>query len=55
MLSGNAMKRTPASLCVADHAVGPARREMLVVPFLAALPLALLQGTVRAGQIDPAA
>jgi hypothetical protein len=46
-------KRTPASVCVADHDVGPARRDMLVVPFLAALPLALLHGTARAGQIDP--
>jgi hypothetical protein len=53
MLSGNALKRTPASVCVADHAVGPARRDMLVAPFLAALPLALLDATARAGQIDP--
>jgi hypothetical protein len=53
MLSGNALKRTPASVCLADHAFGPARREMLVAPFLAALPLALLHATACAGQIDP--
>ena len=53
MLCGNAMKRTPASVCVADHDVGLARREMLVVPFLAALPLTLFHATARAGQIDP--
>jgi hypothetical protein len=44
-----------AALCVADHAIGPTRRSVLVAPFLAAPPLVLLDATARAGQIDPAA
>jgi hypothetical protein len=43
-----------ASLCVADDASGPTRRSALVAPFLAALPLMLLDATARAGQLDPA-
>jgi hypothetical protein len=54
MASGNARKRTPASVCIADHSIEPTRRDMLVAPFLAALPLVLLGARVRAGQIDPA-
>jgi hypothetical protein len=55
MPSGNALKRTPPSVCVTDHAIGSTRRDMLVAPFLAALPpLVLLDATARAGQIDPA-
>jgi hypothetical protein len=54
MLSGTALKRTPASVCVSDYAAGPTRRDMLVAPFLAALPLLLLDATARAGRIDPA-
>jgi hypothetical protein len=54
MLFGNALKRTPASVCFSDYAVGPTRRDTLGAPFLAALPLALVGATARAGQIDPA-
>jgi hypothetical protein len=43
-----------ASVGVADHAILSRRRGMLVAPFLAALPLALLDAVARAGQIDPA-
>jgi hypothetical protein len=50
MLSGDAVKLTPD--CAADGAVGLARRDMLVVPFLGALPLALLPAAAHAGQID---
>jgi hypothetical protein len=51
-LSGYALKRTPASVCVAAHAIGPTSRDMLVAPFIAALSLALLDATACAGQID---
>ena len=54
MPSGNALKRTPAAVCIADHSIEPTRRDMLVAPFLAALPLVLLGARVRAGQIDRA-
>jgi hypothetical protein len=47
-------KRAPASVCVADHAVEATRRDMLVIPFLAALPLTLLDAAARAGQVDAA-
>jgi hypothetical protein len=50
MLSGDAVKLTPDF--AADGAVGLARRDMLVVPFLGALPLALLPAAAHAGQID---
>jgi hypothetical protein len=53
-LSGNAPKRDPASVCVADQASGPTRRDALVAAFIAGLPLALLDAMARAGQIDPA-
>jgi hypothetical protein len=48
------MKRTFTSACVADHAICSTRRAMLAAPLLAALPLALLDATARAGRIDPA-
>jgi hypothetical protein len=54
MLSSGALGRTFASVGVADHAISSTRRGMLVAPFLAALPLALLGSTACAGQIDPA-
>src|SRR3984893_12506748 len=43
-----------AAVYTEDHAICSIRRGLLVVPFLAALPLELLGGTARAGQIDPA-
>ncbi len=54
MLCDNTLKRMSASVGVADHAILSRRRGMLVAPFLAALPLALLDAVARAGQIDPA-
>ena len=38
MPSGNALKRTPAAVCIADHSIEPTRRDMLVAPFCRALP-----------------
>src|SRR5260370_5351007 len=35
MLSGNALKRTPPSVCVTDHAIWSTRRDLLVAPVLA--------------------
>jgi hypothetical protein len=43
-----------ASPCVADQAIRLTRRDALIAPFLAALPLALLEATAGASQIDPA-
>jgi hypothetical protein len=54
MLSGNALKRTPASVCDANHDIGQTRRDVLVAAFIAGLPLALLDATAQAGQINPA-
>jgi len=54
MLSGNALKRTPASVCDANHDIGHTRRGVLVAAFIAGLPLALLGATAQAGQVNPA-
>src|SRR3984893_7240064 len=43
-----------AAVYTEDHAICSIRRGLLFAPFLAALPLELLGGTARAGQIDPA-
>ena len=50
----NASKRKLAAVCTEDRAICSMRRGMLLAPFLAALPLELLGGAVRAGQVDPA-
>ena len=50
----NVLKRALASISTEDHAVCRLRRGLLLAPLLAALPLELLAGTARAGQVDPA-
>ena len=50
----NASKRKLAAVCTEDRAICSMRRGLLLAPFLAALPLELLGGAVRAGQVDPA-
>jgi hypothetical protein len=50
----NASKCMLAAVYTEDHAICFMRRGLLLAPFLAALPLELLGGTARAGQIDPA-
>jgi len=50
----NALGRGLTSVLMADHSVCSTRRGMLIAPLLAALPLAMLGATARAGQINPA-
>jgi hypothetical protein len=54
LLSGNALERSFASICVPGHGIGSTRRGILVASLLAAVPVALLSATARAGKIDPA-
>jgi hypothetical protein len=53
MFCGNASECQRFSL-TADHDICSTRRDLLIAPLLAALPLAMLGAPARAGQINPA-
>ena len=54
MLCNNVLERGLTSVLAADHSICSTRRGLLIAPFLAALPLAMLDASVQAGQINPA-
>jgi len=55
MISRNALEdRLSSAILGADRDICSTRRGLLVAPLLAALPLAMLGATARAGRIDPA-
>lgn len=54
MFSRTTLERTPPSVPDADHDIFSTRRELLIAPLLAALPLAMLGATAQAGQINSA-
>jgi hypothetical protein len=54
MFPSNALEGKLASVHAIDSGRCATRRELLIAPLLAALPLAMLGETARAGQINPA-
>ena len=54
MLCNNALERGLTSVFAADHSICSTRRGLLIASFLATVPLAMLDASARAGQINPA-
>ena len=54
MLCNNVLDGGLASVLAADHPICSTRRGLLIAPFLAALPLAMLDASVQAAEINPA-
>lgn len=50
----NVLERSLTSVLAADPSVCSTRRGLLIAPLLAVLPLAMLDASVQAGQINPA-
>ena len=53
MLCNNALKRSLTSVLATDHSICSTRRGLLIAPFLAVLPFAMLEASAQAGQINP--
>jgi len=54
MASSKTLERRLTCVLAADHAARSTRRGLLIAPLLAALPLAMLGATARAGRVNPA-
>jgi hypothetical protein len=50
----NVLERSLTSVLAADPSICSTRRGLLIAPLLAVLPLAMLDASVQAGQINPA-
>jgi hypothetical protein len=54
MLGNNSLERGLTSALAADQSFCSTRRELLIAPLFAAVTLAMLDASARAGQINPA-
>jgi hypothetical protein len=54
MLGNNSSAPDLISILAADHSISSTRRELLIIPFLAAVTLTMFDASARAGQINPA-